>query len=159
MSHRLCWLRLSLSTKKGRVTLEMRVQEIHLLFLNQLRERGRLLWWWWCRNRILVHRRAETTWIGCCFCALSQGGERIGIAGRTGSGKSSLMVSLFRMVEPCGGSITIDGIDALRVGLQDLREAISIIPQVRPAPCSLACWLMVVVAGGGVGGRGDRFLL
>lgn len=41
------------------------------------------------------------------------------------------MVSLFRMVEPCGGSITIDGVDALRVGLQDLREAISIIPQVR----------------------------
>lgn len=40
------------------------------------------------------------------------------------------MVALFRIVEPCGGRITIDGIDALRLGLQDLREAISIIPQV-----------------------------
>lgn len=40
------------------------------------------------------------------------------------------MVTLFRIVEPCGGKVMIDGVDALRLGLQDLREAISIIPQV-----------------------------
>lgn len=69
-----------------------------------------------------------------CTGTVWQGGERIGIAGRTGSGKSSLVVTLFRIVEPCGGRVTIDGVDALRVGLRDLREAISIIPQVSLGP-------------------------
>lgn len=56
-------------------------------------------------------------------------GERVAICGRTGSGKSTLAMSLLRFVDPCEGSITIDGLDITKVALEDLRSRITFLPQ------------------------------
>ena len=57
---------------------------------------------------------------------------QVGVAGRTGCGKSTLMMALWRIVEREGGSIVIDGVDTLTIGLQDLRTALALVPQARP---------------------------
>uniref|UniRef100_A0A7E4ZTZ1 Multidrug resistance-associated protein 1 n=1 Tax=Panagrellus redivivus TaxID=6233 RepID=A0A7E4ZTZ1_PANRE len=56
-------------------------------------------------------------------------GEKVGIVGRTGAGKSSLTLALFRIIESAEGQILIDGIPISEIGLHDLRESVTIIPQ------------------------------
>ncbi|KAJ3174440.1 hypothetical protein HK101_010970, partial [Irineochytrium annulatum] len=56
-------------------------------------------------------------------------GERVGIVGRTGSGKTTLGMSLLRLLEPESGSLTVDDIDIGEIGLRDLRHGIVAVPQ------------------------------
>lgn len=55
--------------------------------------------------------------------------EKIGVVGRTGAGKSSLTLALFRLIEPASGDVTIDGLSTSSMGLLDLRRRLAIIPQ------------------------------
>lgn len=57
-----------------------------------------------------------------------KGGEKIGVVGRTGAGKSTITLALTRIIELCGGNIKVDGVNIGEINLQQVRESITIIP-------------------------------
>uniref|UniRef100_M1A887 ABC-type xenobiotic transporter n=1 Tax=Solanum tuberosum TaxID=4113 RepID=M1A887_SOLTU len=78
---------------------------------------------------LLVRYREDTPFVLRGISCTIEGGQKIGIVGRTGSGKTTLIGALFRLVEPTGGRIIVDGIDISKIGLHDLRSRFGIIPQ------------------------------
>ncbi|CAK8531696.1 unnamed protein product [Lathyrus sativus] len=80
-------------------------------------------------NNLQVRYRPNTPLVLKGVSLTIQGGEKVGVVGRTGSGKSTLIQVLFRLIEPSAGNIIIDGINISDVGLHDLRSRFGIIPQ------------------------------
>ena len=56
------------------------------------------------------------------------GGQKLGVCGRTGSGKSTLMLAIYRLVEPYSGRMVLDGVEIQKIGLRDLRTKLSLVP-------------------------------
>lgn len=80
-------------------------------------------------HRFQVRYRSNTPLVLKGITLSICGGDKIGVVGRTGSGKSTLIQVFFRLVEPSGGKIIIDGLDICKLGLHDLRSRFGIIPQ------------------------------
>ena len=76
-----------------------------------------------------VRYRPETELVLKNINLTINGKEKIGVVGRTGSGKSTICLSLFRLIEPSSGGIYIDGVDITQIGLRHLREKLTIISQ------------------------------
>jgi ABC-type multidrug transport system fused ATPase/permease subunit len=81
-------------------------------------------------NNVSMRYNPESPLVLNRVCVDIPAGTTLGVVGRTGSGKSSLLLTLFRLVDVEGaGSITIDGVDIRSLSLQGLRDSLSIIPQ------------------------------
>lgn len=80
-------------------------------------------------NKVTFRYRPELPIVLKSVTISIRGGEKVGIVGRTGAGKSSLISTLLRMTELETGKIMIDGIDIRTLGLADLRSKIGVIPQ------------------------------
>jgi len=77
-------------------------------------------------SRCRISRSCVCVCVTLCVC---RPGEKIGVVGRTGAGKSTLIIAMFRLSELDEGSVTIDGIRHNSLALQQLRSKIAIIPQ------------------------------
>ena len=95
-----------------------------ILFFTSIYLKGTFVW-----NFEQVRYRPNTPLVLKGLTFNINGGEKIGIVGRTGSGKSTLIQVFFRLVEPSGGKIIIDEVDICKLGLHDLRSRFGIIPQ------------------------------
>lgn len=76
-----------------------------------------------------VRYRADWPAVVQDFSLEINGGEHLGIVGRTGCGKSSLLLAICRLVEPCAGQVSIDGVNVARIPLQELRPHLGILSQ------------------------------
>lgn len=82
-----------------------------------------------CIKDLKVRYRDNTPMVLKGISLTINGGEKIGVVGRTGSGKTTLIQVFFRLIEPYSGSIVIDGLNTCKLGLHDLRSRFGIIPQ------------------------------
>ncbi|EEY63446.1 ATP-binding Cassette (ABC) Superfamily [Phytophthora infestans T30-4] len=80
-------------------------------------------------DNLQLKYRPELPLVLCGVTMSVGGGEKLGICGRTGAGKSSLMIALFRICGFESGTIRIDSVDARKLKLNDLRRSLAIIPQ------------------------------
>jgi ABC-type multidrug transport system fused ATPase/permease subunit len=80
-------------------------------------------------HQLKVRYRPELMPVLNDLCAHIPAGSRVGIVGRTGSGKSSLILSMSRILEPSSGYIEIDGVNVSTLKLETLRSALTVVPQ------------------------------